>query len=178
MHKGDVVKRGLFVGRFQPYHLGHHNALLNALREVDEMVIVVGSARESFQPQNPFTAGERIEMISAALKEDGLFGKCYIIAVDDISEYALWTQRIKSYSPRFEVVFTNNPLVKELFEAEGYTVKKLVSNSKHIDSTKVREKILNGESIAGIVPKSVEGFLKKIDAQKRIKSILEDEVKQ
>ncbi len=172
------MKRGLFVGRFQPYHTGHHNALLNALKEVDEMVIVVGSAKESFQPQNPFTAGERVEMISAALREDGIFEKCYIIAVDDISEYALWTQRIKSYSPGFDTVFTNNPLVKELFEADGYLVKKLVSNSKHIDSTKVRQKIMKGEAISGIVPGSVEAFLKKIDARKRIESIMKEEEKQ
>ena len=172
------MKRGLFVGRFQPYHTGHHNALRNALKSVDEMVIVVGSARESFQPQNPFTAGERIEMISEALKGDGLFGKCYIIAIDDMSEYALWAQRIKSYCPKFDIVFTNNPLVRELFEADGYKVEKLVSNSKNIDSTGVRKKISKGEGLAGMVPNGVEAFLKKIDARKRINSITEDEVKQ
>ena len=172
------MKRGLFVGRFQRYHSGHHNALKNSLKQVNEIVIIVGSARESFQPQNPFTAGERIEMISAALKEDGLFEKCYIIAVDDIAEYALWAQRIKSYSPKFETVFTNNPLVKELFEADGYKVEKLVSNNKELDSTMVRKKIMSGESIKGLVPKSVEGFLKKIDARKRVNSIMKDEVKQ
>ncbi len=172
------TKRGLIVGRFQPYHQGHHNALKNALKQVGEMVIIVGSARESFQAQNPFTAGERIEMISEALKEDGLFGKCYIIAVDDISEYALWSQRIKSYSPKFDIVFTNNPLVKELFESDGYKVEKLVSNHGALDSTKVRKKISKGDNLAGLVPKSVETFLKKMDARKRINSIMEDEVKQ
>lgn len=178
LRRGKKMKRGLFVGRFQPYHTGHHNALRNAFAKVDEMVIVVGSARESFQPQNPFTAGERIEMISSALKEDGLFSKCYIIAVDDISEYALWTQRIKSYCPHFDIVFTNNPLVKELFEADGYKVEKLVSNNKSIDSTKVREKIMKGEGIAEMVPKAVEAFLEKNGARKRIESILKDEEKQ
>ncbi|HLC92727.1 MAG TPA: nicotinamide-nucleotide adenylyltransferase [archaeon] len=172
------MKRGLFVGRFQPYHIGHHNALRNALRQVDEMVIVVGSAKESFQNQNPFTAGERVEMISEALKEDKLFEKCYIVAVDDISEYALWAQRIKSYCPKFDVVFTNNPLVKELFESDGYKVEKLVSNDGSIDSTMIREKIMAGKSIEGIVPKAVEQFLGKIDARKRINSIMKDEVKQ
>ena len=166
------------MGRFQPYHTGHHNALKNALRQVDQMVIVVGSARESFQQQNPFTAGERIEMISEALREGQLFDKCYIIPVDDISEYALWTQRIKSYCPKFELVFTNNPLVKELFEADGCKAERLVSNSKSIDSTVVRGKIAGGESLDGLVPKSVEAYLKKIDARKRINSIMEDEVKQ
>ena len=165
------MKRGLFVGRFQPYHSGHHNALKNALKSVDEMIIIVGSARESFQQQNPFTAGERIEMISEALKEDGLFAKCFIVAVDDIAEYALWAQRIKSYSPKFDIVFTNNPLVKELFEADGYRVEKLVSNHGTIDSTKVREKIAKGGGLGGFVPKSVEAYLKKMDAKKRKKAI-------
>ncbi len=178
IHGGFALKRGLFVGRFQPYHLGHHNALKNALAKVDEMVIVVGSAKESFQGQNPFTAGERIEMISEALREENLFEKCYIVPVDDISEYALWSQRIKSYCPKFEIVFTNNPLVKELFEADGYKVEKLVSNAKTLDSTKVRKKIMEGGGLGGLVPKSVEAFLKKINARKRIESILKDEVKQ
>ena len=166
------------MGRFQPYHLGHHNALLNSLKSVNEMVIVVGSSKESFQPENPFTAGERIEMISEALRESKIYGKCFIIPVDDIKEYALWTQRIKSFSPNFGVVFTNNPLVKELFEADGYKVEKMVSNSKHIESTSVREKIMKGGSLADLVPASVENYLKKINARKRINSILEDEVKQ
>lgn len=176
--KNANPKRGLFVGRFQPYHMGHHNALKNALKSVDEMIIVVGSAKESFQPQNPFTSGERIEMIGLALKEDKMFDKCYILGVDDISEYALWAQRIRSYSPKFDIVFTNNPLVKELFEADGYSVEKLVSNSKNIDSTAVREKILMGEKLSGIVPLAVENYLKQINAKKRIESILQDEVKQ
>jgi nicotinamide-nucleotide adenylyltransferase len=172
------MKRGLFVGRFQPYHLGHHNALKNALKQVDEMVIVVGSAKESFQKENPFTAGERVEMIGLALKEDKIFEKCYIICVDDISEYALWTQRIRAYCPSFDLVFTNNPLVKELFETDGTKVQKLISNNAKIDSTKIREKILKGKNISKYVPNAVEKFLKKINAKKRIESIMKDEIKQ
>ncbi|MCR4335374.1 MAG: nicotinamide-nucleotide adenylyltransferase [archaeon] len=172
------MKRGLFVGRFQPYHTGHHQALLNGLKKVDEMIIVIGSSKESFQPENPFTAGERIEMISEALKESKIYEKCFIIPVEDIKEYALWTQRIKSFCPNFDIVFSNNPLVKELFEADGYKVEKMVSDNGHIDSTKVRKKILNKKSLSDVLPKSVETYLKKINAQKRIKSILEDEIKQ
>ena len=173
-----MMKRGLFVGRFQPYHLGHHHALLNALKQVDEMVIVIGSSKESFQEENPFTAGERIEMASVALKESKVFEKCFLVPVEDIKEYALWTQRIKSFCPGFEIVFSNNPLVKELFEADGYKVERSVSNNGDIHSTDVREKILNGQDLSKALPKSVEAYLKKINAQKRIKSILEKEVKQ
>ena len=85
---------------------------------------------------------------------------------------------VESFSPKFEIVFTNNPLVKELFEADGFEVEKLVSNSKHIESTKVRNTILSGKSLSEFVPKSVEKYLKEINAQKRIKSITGKEVKQ
>ncbi|MEM2975778.1 MAG: adenylyltransferase/cytidyltransferase family protein, partial [Candidatus Bathyarchaeia archaeon] len=49
------MKRGLFVGRFQPFHLGHLTAVKNILKSVDELVIIVGSAQYSHRLDNPFT---------------------------------------------------------------------------------------------------------------------------
>ncbi|HDJ89497.1 MAG TPA: nicotinamide-nucleotide adenylyltransferase, partial [Thermoprotei archaeon] len=55
--------RGLFIGRFQPFHLGHFYALKWILSKVDEVIIGIGSAQVSYTIKNPFTLGERIEMI-------------------------------------------------------------------------------------------------------------------
>ena len=60
-------QRALFVGRFQPFHLGHQEAILHILREHEEVIIVIGSAQNSHDINNPFTAGERITMIREAL---------------------------------------------------------------------------------------------------------------
>jgi nicotinamide-nucleotide adenylyltransferase len=62
-----MVKRGLYVGRFQPFHLGHLEAIENVLKEAEELVIVIGSAQYSHNINNPFTAGERLVMIRRAL---------------------------------------------------------------------------------------------------------------
>ncbi|MBU0662633.1 nicotinamide-nucleotide adenylyltransferase, partial [Candidatus Micrarchaeota archaeon] len=113
------AKRGLIVGRFQPYHIGHHNAIKNILQEVDELIIVIGSTADSYTKKNPFTTGERVEMISRALHADSLYEKCIIVPVPDLKEYALWTGRVRAYCPSFNVVYTNNPLVRDLFEDEG-----------------------------------------------------------
>jgi len=59
---------GLYVGRFQPFHLGHLEAVKHILHKIDELVIVVGSAQDSHTLENPFTAGERITMIRLALR--------------------------------------------------------------------------------------------------------------
>ena len=61
------MKRGFYIGRFQPYHNGHQSVLEHIAREVDEIVIGIGSAQLSHLPDNPFTAGERVLMITRAL---------------------------------------------------------------------------------------------------------------
>ncbi len=75
--------RAFFVGRFQPYHLGHHEVIRSILREVDELIIGIGSAQESHSLENPFTAGERVLMIDKAVeepkKEMRLDKKAYLI---------------------------------------------------------------------------------------------------
>ena len=60
---------GLYVGRFQPFHLGHLEAVRYILTQVDDLVIVVGSAQHSHTMEDPFTGGERITMIRLALRE-------------------------------------------------------------------------------------------------------------
>jgi nicotinamide-nucleotide adenylyltransferase len=170
--------RGLIVGRFQPYHLGHHEAVKRILREVDELVIVIGSSQISFELNDPFTAGERIEMIHLALKKEGLRDRCFIIEVDDIQQYDLWASKMISYSPDFDLVYTNNPIVKQLFEREGIEVKKMISNKKEIDSTKIRKQMANGGKWKKFLPKPVTEFLEELDCVARMKAIIEEEKKQ
>ena len=172
------MKRGLVVGRFQPYHLGHHKALINALKEVDELVIVVGSSKESHQFENPFTAGERIEMIAIGLKSKGLYEKCFIVPIPDVQQNALWTAQIKGQTPRFDVVYTNNPLVKQLFEGEGFKTKEMLSGLPEINSTSVRDAMFGKNNWEKMLPAVVVDYLKSINAMDRIRAIAEKEKKQ
>jgi bifunctional NMN adenylyltransferase/nudix hydrolase len=63
-------KVGVFIGRFQPLHVGHLETIERALTEVDELVIIIGSARTARNLRNPFTADERREMIEIALPKE------------------------------------------------------------------------------------------------------------
>ncbi len=66
--------RGLLVGRFQPFHHGHLAVVreVRAKRPDEELILGIGSAQESFTWKNPFTSGERMEMVSRALHEAGV----------------------------------------------------------------------------------------------------------
>jgi nicotinamide-nucleotide adenylyltransferase len=63
------MRRAFYIGRFQPFHLGHYSVITSIARDVDELVIGIGSAQKSHEPKNPFTAGERVMMIRHALKD-------------------------------------------------------------------------------------------------------------
>ena len=66
------MKRGLFIGRFQPFHLGHLSDIKNAFKEVDELAIGIGSSNEKHTKENPFTVEERTEMIDSVLPNNGI----------------------------------------------------------------------------------------------------------
>lgn len=167
------LKRGLFVGRFQPFHLGHLGAIKTALEQVEELIIVVGSAEYSHSDKNPFTAGERVEMILAALKEANIDPARYVvIPVRDVHIHATWVPFIVSQVPRFDIVFTNEPLTSRLFKERGYRVERIPFIERATYSaTEIRERILNRKNWESLVPNSVAELLVTFRGIERIREL-------
>jgi len=169
----SMVNRGLYVGRFQPFHLGHLEAIKDVLKEVDELAIVIGSAQYSHNIHNPFTAGERLVMIRRALQGAGIdYSRLWIVPVPDVHLHMLWVSALEGYTPRFNVVYSNEPLTRRLFMEAGYDVKSIrFFQRKLYTSTLVREKMLAGESWTKLVPKSVADFINEIDGVNRLRDL-------
>jgi len=169
-----VVNRGLYVGRFQPFHIGHLDTIRHALKEVDELVIVIGSAQYSHNANNPFTAGERLVMIHRALLEAKVdYSKLWVVPVPDVHLHMLWVSAVEGYTPKFNVVYSNEPLTRRLFMEAGYQVKSIpLFDRKVYMSTIVREKIVEGDSWTELVPKSVAEFILEIDGVNRLRELV------
>jgi bifunctional NMN adenylyltransferase/nudix hydrolase len=60
----------VFIGRFEPFHLGHFAILQRALALSERVVALVGSAEAPRTAKNPWTFTERAVMIQAALGKD------------------------------------------------------------------------------------------------------------
>jgi nicotinamide-nucleotide adenylyltransferase len=168
-----MVKRGLFVGRFQPFHLGHLAAIEDALKEVDELVIVIGSAQYSHRINNPFTSGERLVMVRRALEEAGIgYSRVWVVPVPDVHLHMMWVSEVAGYAPRFDVVYSNEPLTRRLFIEAGYQVKSIRFHKRKVySSTEIRERMLKGESWEDLVPRSVADFIKQIDGINRLRDL-------
>ncbi len=168
-----MVKRGLFVGRFQPIHLGHLKAIRDVLNEVDELVIVIGSAQYSHNVDDPFTAGERLVMVRGALEEVGVdCRQVWLVPVPDVHLHVMWVSALKGYTPKFDVVYSNEPLTRRLFMEDGYEVKSIRFHKRKVySSTEIRERMLNGEGWEKLVPRSVVELIREIDGVNRLRDL-------
>ena len=84
----------------------------------------------------------------------------------------LWVSALEGYTPKFNVVFSNEPLTERLFMEKGYPVKNIpFFDRQQYMSTIVRERMLQDESWIELVPKSVANFIKEIDGVNRLRDL-------
>lgn len=163
-------RRAFYIGRFQPYHLGHQFVLENIARDVDEIIIGIGSAQASHEPDNLFTAGERVLMMTKALEE--LVIKHYIIPIEDIQCNSVWVSHVISLTPPFNVVYSNNPLVICLFNEAGFEVRQSpLFLREQYSGTQIRHRMHTGEEWKSLVPPSTFNVIKEIGGVERLKMI-------
>ncbi len=163
--------RGLLVGRFQPFHRGHLSVLqsIRRARPTEPLLLGIGSAQESFTLLNPFTAGERAEMIERALREAHLDG-CSAHPLVDIDRHALWVAHLESLLPRFERVYTNNPLTRLLFERAGYAVESpVLVDRERYEGARIRTLMAEGGDWTDAVPSAVITYLREIQGEERVR---------
>jgi len=165
------VKYGILVGRFQPFHLGHLNAVKFALSKVDMLWIIIGSAQKSQESRNPFTAGERLLMIKKVLDANKVDPKRWAaVPVLDVDVHSLWVNQIDMLVPRYDVAFTNDPFSTMLFKEHGKKVVKVpMLKRKFLSGTEVRRRMASGENWKELVPAQVAAIIKEIEGIERIK---------
>jgi nicotinamide-nucleotide adenylyltransferase len=167
------MSRGLYVGRFQPFHLGHLHAVKYILSHVDEAVIVIGSAQYSHRLDNPFTAGERLTMIRKALNEAEIHPSNYwLIPIRDMNVHMMWVAEVRGYTPDFQSVYSNEPLTKRLFQEAGFPVKPIPFSKRRLYlATEIRERMLQNKSWTDLVPDGVAAFIQEIDGVNRLQDL-------
>lgn len=168
-----MAETGLYIGRFQPFHLGHLEVVKYVLGRVNRIVIAIGSAQYSHTLENPFTAGERITMIEQALDEAGIPpGKYLVVPIPDMNVHKLWVAQVVSQTPEFHVVYSNEPLTVTLFMEAGFKVETIPFFSREeYSATEIRKRMINRQEWATLVPRSVAEYIRRIKGDTRLQNL-------
>jgi len=165
----------LFLGRFQPFHNGHLDAVAQifATGKVETLLIAIGSSQISHEPSNPFTAGERWQMIYHSLLDAGYSEAQFkIMPLADISHNHLWPHFVQQQLPPFTQVFSGSPWVRELFNHALPKITTQTLQQQHaVSATAVRAALAADESWQQLVPVGSATVLKKLHAGERIANI-------
>lgn len=161
--------RGLFIGRFQPFHKGHMAVIEQMTEECDSIIIGVGSAQKQRESHDPLSGGQRIDIINKVL-ENRLSIPFQVNPIPDINCYPAWVHYVKAILPDFDRVYANSSVVLDLFEETRTKTVKVKEIKREVYSgTEIRRRITDDEEWTHLVPEEVAEYLEEID----MKSIIE-----
>lgn len=162
---------GLLIGRFQPFHLGHLEALQFALSKVDKLWVGLGSSNRHVEKNNPFTADQRKEMILSSI-DSSMQEKISIYFVPDLDDHIRWIEKIDTIVPKFDIIFSNDDLTKHLYSKRDIQVLAIpFLNRESLSGTNIRDLIVSDQKWDHLVPDGTRNFLKRTNAKDHLKNL-------
>jgi len=153
------VRTALYPGTFDPVTNGHLDLVKRALRLFDRLTVAVGTARDKAPL---FTVEERVELIRLAVRGHGdveviSFKGLLVDVVRDAGATAIirGLREVSDFEYEFQMALMNRRLASEietvfLMPSEKYT---------YLDSTIVKEVVMLGGDVEGLVPAPVHEAL-------------------
>jgi len=162
---------GLLIGRFQPFHFGHLEALQFALSKVDKLWVGLGSSNKPVEKNNPFTAEQRKEMILSSI-DDSMKEKISIYFIPDVDNHIRWIEKIDTIVPKFDIIFSNDDLTKHLYSKREIQVLSIpFLNRESLSGTNIRDLIIRDQKWHNLVPTGTRNFLERTGAKEHLKNL-------
>lgn len=111
----------IYVGRFQPFHLGHEACVKQALEVADRVLILVGSSNTSITPKNPFTFEEREFMIRSIYPDRD---KVHIRPLNDyLYNDDYWVSQVQAITSQYFTDSESVCLIGDYSDSSSYYLK-------------------------------------------------------
>lgn len=176
-----MVRVGVVLGRFQPFHKGHLKYVLLGLRESKNLIIGIttpGERPSKYEPRdpqrfgiqnNPFTYFERKKMIKESLEDEGINSGHVKFIHFKPSRLDLWFKKVpKSVTYFLTLTDTVNKQADQM-RSQGLKVKILeFIKDDRFKGLNVRKLMKANSKWVSLVPKSVAKFLKEGKSVKKV----------
>ena len=164
------MKKGLVLGRFQPFHLGHLNLIQTVLNDKKEPLICIGSAQYAHTKDNPFTVKERKDMIQLIMDE--LNCNYTIYEIPDINNYDKYVSHLEEFVPKFDTVYSGNKLVQRLFKNAGYkiVIPEMI-NREVWEGAAIRQAMTEGDEWEVAIPPQILDMIRNQNVIERLQNL-------
>lgn len=175
-----TYKVGIYIGRFQPFHIGHLKTVETMLQKCEKVIISIGSAHRAQDTKNPWTVEERIEMIKLALSNNPDSSKVVFQGVRDyMYNDTMWAAELFASALANGATYDKQTALFGHFKDDSsyylnmFPQWKLetLPNFKNIDATTIRKDFfengsLSKESCAKLAPQVIPHLNLWIEAEK------------
>ncbi|MDO5091739.1 MAG: bifunctional nicotinamide-nucleotide adenylyltransferase/Nudix hydroxylase [Cardiobacteriaceae bacterium] len=159
----------VFIGRFQPPHLGHFALIREALNQAERLIILCGAAGSARRVRNPWTVAEREAMIRAGLTPEEN-ARVAIGAVADYPEDADWVAAVRAEVARLAAPGARIALFGHIKDETSYYLELFpdwglvsVASAGDFNATAIRKAYFRDDAPAPFVhewlPDGVSGWL-------------------
>lgn len=162
----------VFPGRFQPFHNGHAAGLEHAASLYERVIVAISNAHVSHTDRDPFTGGERYEMIDEHVRALSIHGRVHIIPVPVDDEPTTWVATIRAISPAFDHVYTRSAWTESLFAYWGIPNTPSLISDQSISASDVRACMAAGQDWTPLVPPAVAAVIERYDGPRRVNALV------
>jgi nicotinamide-nucleotide adenylyltransferase len=157
------------IARWKPLHLGHV-AVLQALCQRGDFVLIGMGSSNRYNVRNPFTAVETEDMLRLALNR---FDNYKIIPVPDLDDGPRWRVLVRDLFGELDLFVTDNPYVTSLLEKDYRIIRpvELLPSEEQvrINGNMVRAMMARGEKWQAWVPESCADYIQKNKLDERFR---------
>ena len=158
---------GVYWGRFNPPHRGHLNLIKKIRKEVDVLIIAIGSAEIKNTKRNPFDGQEKKEMMAAYLKELKIGYNVKVITVSDGKSMRSAVRNLFEACGKFDVLYTDKETIIKI--VKNRVKVRRIHRAGNISSTKIRDAIATDKNWEHLTGRSVVNLIKRFNGTDRIK---------
>ena len=178
-----MKKNSLFIGRFQPFHIGHLADIKNIIAKGEHCIVTIAAANKSETWRNPLTGTEREMIIKKALAAESKLdpsglpdGSYEIHQLTDIDNGNRWVQHVINSLPKFEKVYSGSEYIRGFFtddkRFEVFAVKMIQDkNGQILCATNIRKMVLNNEDYGKYLHSKVKEILDELAFRERLVKI-------
>lgn len=160
----------VYIGRFQPFHNAHLETVRLALTRAKKLIVVIGSATIARSVKNPWSAAERIAMITSCLTPDEQERVSFVTAKDYLYNDNLWIAALQQSVLDATCGSTDVILIGHKKDESSFYLKlfpqwgfqeSAVGVRSSLDATTIRESLFSEdvEAIKSSVPEHVYEML-------------------